>query len=101
MVIHDSIPSARNEGSPHRYLVTLEQQQPLRRRTVYNDPIRATRWVKILIVTAVVAAAATLAFTFDYDLLQFLGRAALLMLVVAIIALGAVLVVATMKGPDA
>lgn len=102
MVIHnDVIPPHRSEGSLHLRLVALEQQQPHSQRTIYTDPVRAARLLKTLIVTAVVSTAAALAFTFGYDLLQFLGRAALLALLVALIALVAELVLDTMKGPDA
>lgn len=101
MAIHDSIARPRDESMPHRHLVALEQQQQQRRPTIYTDPLRAARFLKALIVTATIATTVVLAFTFGYDLLQFLGRVALVAILIALIALVVCLAADTMKGPRA
>lgn len=99
MALYDRIPYSDVDDAPRRLLVALEQLPT--RRTVYTDPVRAARLIRTLVVTVVITTAATLAVVFGYDLLHFLGRAALLVVLVTLIGLAAALVVDTLRGPDA
>jgi hypothetical protein len=102
MVLHYSPPRRDDHEASERsrrHLVALEQY-PVR-RTVYTDPERAARVVKILIALTVIGGAAVLSFTFGYALLEVLARIALVALLLGLIALIVILVVDLVKGPSA
>ncbi len=74
-------------------LAPIPSTRPRRRPTVYTSPARAARTLRRLIIAAIITAAAALALTFGYELLEFLGRAVMVLLLAGVTTLAIALAI--------